>query len=243
MSTVTAVPDARTASVDLTISSAAGLTGIIRADINGTRRVRLREDQLPATGMLTVTDWEPALTGLIQYRLEGQAGDAWTTVGADLPRFHIPSIPQYSQAVETVHQYSSSRETRSIFHEVINRNDSMVAEGRMTPRSGDLAIFFDTYQGARDLEDLLERGKVVHYRQSEHPGMDMYFHATSLRIDPDEDSTWKLAVGYKEVDFPDGYVLSTAGWTFAGLRDSSDSFEAVAQEYGSFVDVAIGEQL
>lgn len=238
---ITATPDPRTASVELTISSAAGVTGIIRADITGTRRVRLREDELPAAGKLTVTDYEPALTGRIQYRLEGIAGDVWTEVGAELPRFHIPAIPQFQKTVDMVTTYAAERESRSIFHDVINRDDPLVSEGRMRPRSGSMDIWVETYQDGRDLEDVLERGKVVHFRQAEHPGMDMYFHASRLGLAPEEDN-WKLSLSYREVAPPSGYVISTKGWTFNTLRDANEDFEAIAADYRTFVDVAIGEK-
>lgn len=238
---ITATPDTRTASVSLTISDAAGVTGIIRADVTGTRRVRLREDELPAAGSLTVTDWEPALTGRIQYRLEGASGDVWTEVGAELPRFHIPSIPQFGKTVEMVTTYAAERESRSIFHEVINRADPLVSEGRMRPRSGSMEVWVETYQDGRDLEDVLERGKVIHFRQSEHPGMDMYFHASRLGLSPEEEN-WKLSLSYREVAPPAGYVISSAGWTFVELAADNTDFDAVAADYRTFVDVAIGEK-
>lgn len=233
--------DKRNAAIILAVDNAAGVTGFIRSDRNGTRRVRLRADELPATGPLRFTDWEPALSGLIQYQAIGQDASAWAEVGAMLPRFHIPSIPQYSQVVQTVTAYGHTRDTRSVFHEVINRSDDVVAEGEMTPRRGRLAAVCETYQDALDLESVLRRGKVIQYRESDHHGIDMYFHTVSLAVDQEADR-WVVTLEYREVDFPTGPVLSTKNWTFAALAAEVPSFEDVTARYGTFIDLAIGEE-
>lgn len=242
---LTLTPDPRTGSVELTLSSAAGVTAILRADVNGTRPVRLERTALPAKGKLTVTDWEPALSGLIQYRLVGPAVEdsAWTALpGAELPRFVLPSIPQFSVVAQAVTEYSAARESRSIFHKVIGRAAPLVAEGELEPRTGNLTCLFDTYAEAKDLEDLLERGQTVMYRQQEHPGLDMYFHASRASVSPDmESQTWTLTVDYTEVAFPAGHVLSAAAWTFDALAKRYQSFNAVTEAYSSFHDLTIGE--
>lgn len=245
MATLTLTPDARTGSVVLKIDNATGVTAIVRADVNGTRPVRLERGTLPAKTALTVTDWEPALSGLIQYRLVGLPleASAWTALpGAELPRFVLPSIPQFSVVVQTVTGYNAARDSRSIFHKVIDRAAPLVAEGQLEPRTGTLTCLFESYAEAKDLEDLLERGQTVMYRQQEHPGLDMYFHATRTAVDVDTDTdTWTLAVDYVEVAFPAGNVLSAAAWTFEALAAKYSTFEAVNEAYGSFHDLTIGE--
>lgn len=242
---LTLTPDQRTGSVELNLSTAAGVTAIVRADINGTRPVRLERGTLPATGKLTVTDWEPALSGLIQYRLIGPVleDSAWTALPkAELPRFVIPSIPQFSVIAQAVTEYSAARQSRSVFHKVIGRAAPLVAEGELEPRTGTLTCLFDTYAEAKDLEDLLERGQTVMYRQQEHPGLDMYFHPERVSINPDpETETWTLAIDYIEVAFPAGAVLSAAAWTFDALAKKYPSFEAVTDAYSSFHNLTIGE--
>lgn len=243
MATLTLTPDYRTGSVALGIDNAKGVTAILRADINGTRPVRLERGTLPATGKLTVTDWEPALSGLIQYSLVGTEASAWTALpGAELPRFVLPSIPQFSVVAQTVTEYSAARESRAVFHKVIGRTAPLVAEGRLEPRTGTLTCLFDSYAEAKDLEDLLERGQTVMYRQQEHPGLDMYFHPSraTVNVDP-ETETWTLGVDYVEVAPPSGYVLSAAAWTFDALAAKYGTFDAVTAAYGSFHDLTIGE--
>lgn len=245
MATLTLTPDERTGSVTLSIDNATGVTAIVRADVNGTRPVRLERGKLPAKGALTVTDWEPALSGLIQYRLIGLPleASAWTALPkAKLPRFVLPSIPQFAVVAQTVTDYNAARDSRSLFHKVIGRASPLVAEGELEPRTGTLTCLFDSYAEAKDLEALLERGQTVMYRQQEHPGLDMYFHAsrTAVNVDP-ESETWTLAVDYVEVAFPSGAVLSAAAWTFDALAEAYPTFEAVSESYGSFHDLTIGE--
>ncbi len=246
MPTLTLTPDMRTGSVLLSIDDATGVEAIVRADINGTRPVRLERATLPAAGKLAVTDWEPALSGLIQYRISGPLVDesAWTALpGAELPRFVLPSIPQFAVIAQTVTEYSAARESRATFHKVIGRAAPLVAEGELEPRTGTLACLFDTYAQAKDLEALLERGQTAMYRQQEHPGLDMYFHTTRTNVTPDpETETWTLAVDYIEVDPPAGAVLSASSWTFDALAKKHKTFGEVTTSYASFHDLTIGQE-
>lgn len=239
---IKATPDARTGTITLEISDTRGVTGILRADTNGTRPVRLRAGELPAAGPATVTDYEPALSGLVQYRLEGGDGDTWTQFdGVEVPRFVLPSIPLYSVPVQAVTAYTAERVSTAKLHYPINRADPIVAQGRLSPRTGRLEIWCEAYADARDLENMLERGQVTMFRQVENPGQDMYFHAQSWALEPDED-TWKATVSYVEVAFPAGAVQSARGWTFARLRTAAESFDALPGVFDTFHDVTIGER-
>lgn len=245
MAVLKLVPDARTGSVVISTDNAKGVTAILRSDINGTRPVRMERGTLPDSNALRITDWEPALSGLIQYRTVHPTDsiDAWTALpDAELPRFILPSIPQFSVVAQTVTEYSAVRESRAIFHKVIGRTAPLVAEGRLEPRTGTLTCLFDSYAEAKDLEDLLERGQTVMYRQQEHPGLDMYFHPSraTINVDP-ETETWTLGVDYVEVAFPAGDVLSGAAWTFDAVAARYATFEDVTAAYGSFHDLTIGD--
>lgn len=255
MSLITATPDPVTGTVRLELEDGANYAGIARADHNGTRPVRTRANQKAAApGPRTIIDYEPSLSGLIQYSLIEAAPSStppeptWTTLGgglagpampSDLPRFILPSIPQFSVVVDTVHGYTAARTTRSTFHEIIGRDDSIVAEGRLTPRKGSLEVWLAEYIDARNLDNMLERGQVALYRQAEHPGMDMYFHVESTDVAPDE-GAWKMSIAYREVDFPPGDVISGDGWTFNALK-GRESFYTVARDFRSFLDLAIGQ--
>lgn len=248
MASVEATPDARTAAVTLNLSTVYGVSGILRSDVNGTRPVRLPAGALDGSGPRTVVDYEPALSGLIQYRLQHNTapGDVWTELsGADLPRFHLPAIPQFSVTAEAVTAYSATRASRSRFHDVIGRSSPLVVAGRMATRAGTLEAVFGTYGEAEDLIDVLGRGDTVMYRQKEHPGLDMYFHPEDLSVtaDPGEvpgDESWTLTIRFREVAFPPGGVTSRPEWSFDALAGAYPTFDDVAQRFETFHDLTIG---
>lgn len=250
MSTLKASTDPVAGTITITIDDASRFVRLVRSDVNGSRPVRRRANQGARAGELVLVDYEPSLSGLIQYQLIETGGVAseplWTTFGGEarLPRFILPSVPQFFVTVDTVHGYSSARKSRATLHTVINRNDAIVAEGRLTPRRGRLEIFCSEYMHGKNLENLLERGQAALYRQAENPGQDMYFYVDpdgGTSFDPDG-AAWRLTVDYVEVDFPSGDVISGENWTFDTLAKTGTSFDAVAGSYRSFVDLAIGQK-
>lgn len=79
MTTLTATTQPETASVLLEIETALSSAMVItRTDANGANVVRLRADQVPIGGFLIVTDYEPALTGLILYTVTDALGGVET---------------------------------------------------------------------------------------------------------------------------------------------------------------------
>lgn len=244
---LTAVADLATGRVDLAITGTAQVLAITRADDNGTRLVRLRENALPAAAPLTVTDYEPALSGQIQYRVKTQDGEltAWVTLarpGLPLaPRFVLPHNPLYAVAVETVTDYSAARTTSATVHEIIGRPDPILALGLMRPRNGSLEVFSRTYQDARNLEALFERGQVAMYRQAENPGADMYLVSLGLETRQEEQVAWLTTINYQEVMAPAGHVLTREDWTFDALAESLDTFEDAALAYANFNQLTVGE--
>lgn len=245
MPTITAVADPRTASVELTLSTVSGVTGILRSDVNGTRPVRLRAGDLAGTGARVLVDYEPAYTGLVLYRLQHATapGQVWVSLSADLPRFIVPAVPQFSVVAQAVTSYQAARRSRSTFHEVIGRASPLVAAQRMGLRTGSMEVQFETHAQAQDLMDVLERGQTVMYRQREHDGLDMYFHSEQVSITADpENESWSLSVSFVEVAFPPGDVLSRGAWTFDALAGSYATFDAVAQKFASFHDLTIGNE-
>lgn len=243
MTTITAAPDTDAGTITLTIAHTAPVTTLYRADGNGTHPVRLPPGTLPtgATGTLTVTDHEAALTGYIEYRTDTEQTAA-TLDGAVLPRFVLPSTPVYAVQVETVTNYTANRTSTSTVHEVINRPDPLLKLGRLRPRTGTLEVISATYAGTRDLEAVFERGAIVLYRQIEHQGADMYFHAEAIDTMP-ASGKWRTAISYREVTWPDGDIQTPAGWTFTGLAATGGTFNDVARDYRSFVDLTLGEQV
>lgn len=245
MTTLTATPDARTATVELVLSEVSGVTGLLRSDANGTRPVRLRAEDLTGTGPRALVDYEPALAGRILYRVRtaaGETGQAWTQLtGAVLPRFIIPSVPQFAVVADSVETYRYTRLTRAKFHEVINRPGPLVSAGKLAPRTGSMSLSFPTYAALVDLQDVLERGQTVLFRQFEHPGLDMYFHADTVGVDArPEEEEWVLEFGFVEVEFPAGPVLSRRDWTFDTLAQRYATFDDVALAFDTFHDLTVG---
>lgn len=245
MPTLTAKPNTAAASVNLSINDISGVTAIHRADVNGTRPVRLRPGALGGTGARTFTDYEPALTRVLYRVLHAKApAEAWADLSAvSSPRFILPAIPQFSVAVESITGYSAERKSTARFHEVINRSSPLVAEGRMGTRAGSLSAMFRTYAEAADLENMLKRGQTAMLRQADQPGLDMYFNSSRVSVKADPDAKlWEVAVSFTELAFPAGNVLSRADWSFDALARTVPSFDAVATRYESFNDLTIGQE-
>lgn len=248
--TTTAVADLANATVTLRIT-AGKVAAITRADDNGTRPVRLPAGTLPATGPLVVTDYEPALSGHIQYRVTMAdtlaQESAWVTLARPgmllAPRFILPANPLYSVAVETVTDYSAGRTSSSTTHEIIGRPDPIMSLGQLRPRTGKLEVFTRTYQEARNLEALFERGQVALYRQAENPGQDMYLVVQDLDTKPaDETVAWLTGISYQELSWPSGPVLSRPDWTFEALAREFATFEALPETFANFNQLTVNER-
>lgn len=245
MPTLTARLDREQAAVVLTINDRAGVQAIVRTDANGTRPVRIPGgEELPGLGGGSYTDHEVALGGLVSYRLDHpDAQDlVWVNLsGAWAPRFIIPSIPQISAEAEIVTGYDATQDSTATFHQVINRSSPLVVEGRLSLRRGTMVAQFDTLAGSSGLREMLRRGKTVMFRQSEHPGQDMYFHIESLTVTADpEIGQWSVSLAYVEVAFPLGAILSTRGWTFEAVKLAHTDFIDVATSYSSYLDLGLG---
>lgn len=237
-----AVPDAATGTVRLTIAASGSVVTVTRSDANGTRPVRLIAGKLPRTGTFDLTDYEPSLTGQVQYRAKTSTEEAaaWTTLGSQLPRFVMPSIPLFSVEVDNVYAYAAARESRATVHEVVGRRDPIIVQGKLGTRRGSLGIYCPDHDSVMRLLAMFERGQTVMYRQSEHAGMDMYFIPVNASPAPSGKS-WELSVSYVEMDYPAGDVQSDPDWTFTKLAATGGTFDAVAADYRTFVDLVLGE--
>lgn len=248
MTEITLTADSELGTVEITITYTENVISLLRADVNGTRAVRLHAGTLPTTegtGTLRITDYEPALAGLIQYRALGAGGELasdWISFPGEAcrPRFTIPAVPIFGLSIDALTGYDATRLSRSTVHEIIGRDDPLVVQGRMRNRSGTMKVPFDTYAELLDLEAILERGQTMLYRQVEHAGLDLYFHATDLTQAVDE-GVWYLSFSFVEVGFPLGDVRLDPLWTFARLAATGGTFEQVAADYQSFRTLSIGE--
>lgn len=244
MTQLTATPDKTNGAIALHIVPSGTVRSIIRADANGTRPVRLAPGTLPFNTETAVVDYEPSLSGSVQYRVDdgGDGASAWATLdGVELPRFILPHLPAFQVIVQTVTAHSAGRDSRSTIHEVIGRDDPLVILGRLRSRRGTLEILAQNYRHAQDLEAIFQRGQVVMYRQPENPGLDMYLVGVRIASVPVAD-VWLTTVEYVEVSFPPGDIATGAKWTFDELAKTGGSFDNVAADYRTYWDLAVNER-
>jgi len=231
--TITAAPSTVTGAAYLEITTTNPVVALTRTDKNGTRPVRLEAGALPFTGTATFRDYEPALSGPVLYRASTDYGTAETstTLAGQGPRFTVPASPLLSVGAATVYDYAANRKTRSTVHEVIGRADPIIVRARMGTRTGTLSIVCADHADLMDLEAVFALGATVMFRQAEHAGLDMYFHATETAAVPNT-GKWELTVSYVELTYPAGPVLGA--WTFADLAATGATFAEIAAAYPSF---------
>lgn len=171
---------------------------------------------------------------------------ASATLTIDKPWLLVPIAPNYSAQIESIPNYSAARETNSTVHTIIGRADPLVVLGKLGLRSGTLEIWTASLESAGNLARVFDRGEAVFLKQTV-PGMDMYFVAESLDVDPYEaagDLTrYRFTVRYREVTRPYGDLAGALGWTFDALAASYSSFDAVSAAFATFDDLTIGDTL
>lgn len=249
MTTFTATPDTATGSITLEITQTASVQSITRSNGNGIASVRVAAGQLPSatTGTTIVTDYEAA-HGTNTYTVTTTAGTVSQTANLtiDKPWLLVPIAPNYSEQTERVMNYSAGRETFSTVHQIIGRADPIVAMGKLGSRTGTLEVWCEDLTDVNRLVRVFDRGEAVLLKQAV-PGMDMYFSANSLDVDPytveAERTRFRLTVAYTEVSRPFGDLAGALGWTFDALAADYPSFNAVTAAFATFDDLTIGDAL
>ena len=238
--TLAAYPSSVTGAATLTITTDNPLVALTRTDKNGTRPVRLEAGVLPFTGTKTVRDYEPALAGPVLYRASTDYGTAetTTTLNGQGPRFTVPASPLLSVGAATVYDYAAGRKTRATVHDVIGRTDPIIVRARMGTRTGTLSVVCDDHADLMDLEAVFAQGATVLFRQAEHAGLDMYFHAVESATVPNS-GAWELTVTYVELTYPAGPVVGA--WTFADLAATGQTFAEAAAAYPSFTALLLND--
>jgi hypothetical protein len=251
MTTITAIPSTATASVALDLTLTASVTKIVRTNVSGSAEVRPPAGQLPsaASGTLVMTDYEAShgVNSYNAYAADGSFVTASATLVIDKPWLSVPVMPQYSEQVDMVTSYGSTREAATTVHRPLGRADALVVMGKLGDRSGSLELYCATYADARRLERVFERGEVVQLRQRV-PEMDMYFTVTGIPVAPyqalGEDGTrWALTINYVEVRRPLGLLAGALGWTFDALAVDFASFDEVAAAFADFDALTLGDAI
>jgi hypothetical protein len=246
---VVLTPQASTASVLLQITGApAGAVVITRTDVNGTGTVRLRVGQVPIAGALTISDYEPALVGTISYDVVDSGGarvSASTTLaGLGLgPQVGGVQLPGLEFDPELITGYDSSRASSSTVLRVINRGDPVVVLAPTRTREGTLEVWCRDASDAHAYAEVLAQARVLLLRQPTHPGLDMYFLAQSVGVQPLQPTAegwrWQVACQYVELRNPAYPLLGAAGWTFDDVAAYS-SFAAVRAAFADFDALLVG---
>lgn len=250
MTTIASTPNTANGSVSLDFTLTGSITKVIRSNVNGAEELRVSEGQLPsaASGTMILVDFEAAhgLNIYTAYDLTGAVvASAWGTLDIGNPWISVPVMPQYSEQVETIVQFGSSREAATTVHRPLGRPDSLVVMGKLGDRTGSLQIFCSTYADARKLERIFERGEVVQLRQRVE-GMDFYFTVTSIPVAPfsvqGEDATrWSLTINYVEVRRPIGNLSGAYGWTFDELAAQFPSYDYVTPAFTDYDALTLGD--
>lgn len=232
--------------VEELVVNTATLVALTRADVNGTRPVRLYAAQGLSGGTLVISDYEAALTGLVTYTgitstsgVQESASASVSDVGTDATVLAPANLPQYLTPVPLITGVEGSRTAQTTVHDVVGRPDPLVVLGPLGTRRGMLDIFVDEYVTGLALLSVYERGEVVLLRQPDVPGLDMYHVAMRASLGRDQ-TRWKLAVEYVEVNAPTGPLLGALGWTFDQASASYPTFAAARAAFPAFADYTAG---
>lgn len=226
----------------------AGAVTVARVDPNGTNLVRLLAGQVPIGGAMTVTDYEPALTGTVRYDVTDSAGavvSSSTSLAGlvDRPYLHVAVLPQQRYALQSVTGYTGSRETGSTEHKIIDRPDPLYTTGRLRFRKGTLRAYAAVYATAAAIESVCASGEVIQFRQPDHPGLDFYFNADACQVEPDQLTgggwRWQVTVDYAAVGTPLAPLQGSVGWNFDTLAQFGTFAQAKAA-FPTFAAMVVG---
>lgn len=243
-------PQPSTASVLVQITGApAGPVVITRTDANGTNLVRLRVGQAPIAGALTITDYEPALLGALRYDVVDAA--LVTTTGSTTldglvagPQIAGVQLPGLDFQPQLITGYTAAREGSSTVHEIVGRADPVVVLGPTRLRRGRLEVWVADYAEGIDLVGVLAQARILMLRQPDHPGMDMYFLATSVPIEPLAKTSagwrWSVEFDFVELRSPALPLLGAAGWTFDDVASGYSTFASVRAAFDDFDELLVG---
>lgn len=246
---LTPQPDQAGVLVQVTADDGEVLAGLTRTDPNGTASVRLLADQDLSTGVLTVTDYEAALTGALSYTVTASTGEtatALTTLDGLVARPYItvPVMPAYSVPLTLVLAYADDSASQTSVHRVVGRDDPVLTIGVLQLPTGVLELFALTYADAVAIRAAYRRGVVVMLRQPDHPGQDMYHVAERVRIEADPTPTvprrWRVIVDFVATSRPLGPLQGTLGWSFDDVTAAYPDFNAVRDSFESFAALAAG---
>lgn len=224
----TAMPPAYTSGTSLAlyirslyVQPAAWLgTRVYRTDANGVDQVvRLAAGQDTVAGAMTVTDWEPALTGTITYRvIDGTGGLATASTVTFAPTAGVEAVdglwftkpntadpagggmgnPDAAQGLSVI-AYRARRGNTGQLQQVIARPDKVGNPGILTLRSGSLTVLCQDHAQLLAISALLEDGFPFRLIQTKYPGVDMLAVGTAVDAEMLPGiNKWTLSIDYEE---------------------------------------------
>jgi hypothetical protein len=249
MTTLLLESDPGTGSNRLTITPTADVTRIRRSDANGTWDVRTLTGQLPYTGPapLVLDDYE-AVNGTSTYTVTTAGGTVTDSIVLALtsPIVSVPEAPNFSARVPSVLEYGANTNTLSTVHEPDGRPGPVVIVMGGSTRRGNLSLEGGDYAAALNLLRLFQRGMVMQLRQTDHPGMDMYFMAMRSAIVTSTNwgraSQFDVEVEYIETDRPAGALAGALGWTWPAVEADYATWGDVFDAYASWGDLRIDKR-
>lgn len=186
-------------------------TTVKRTDANGVRDVRRLTGQEPAGGTMTLTDYEAALTGTVQYDVTdtlGVTASASTNLNAVTnPWLNVVTQPATIKAkLDSVTEYGARRAFLGTVHRPVGREFPLIVTGPFASREGTLTVWCPDYATALAVLAVADAGETIMLRQPSYAGMDMYLVATEAQLDPSTPSSagqrWAVVLTYSELDVP-----------------------------------------
>lgn len=229
---------------------------VTRRDVSGTRTVRTPLGQLPsAAASIDVYDFEyaPAYPGTVSYTVYsstgavlGAAAYTFTTQLQHVVWITCPLYPSNSFAVSSgdlgaatsfVTTWDSTRAGRSTPHQVLGRSDPIVVLRPSETRRGTMSMVCPDRLAAKQVENQLSLPQVWQLRQSDVPGLDLYFAVESVQIRNIETSSaprWDVVVGFVEVNWPPGPFTPSNVWTYADVLAGYGDYNSVAATFATY---------
>lgn len=240
--TLTTYPALAAVLIQVTAAPAGPLV-IERLDANGTRPVRLLAGQAPIAGVLTVYDYEPALTGTVTYTADGATATVSNVAPAG-PVVASAVMPAARHRPAMVLDVDEQTRSGSTVHDPIDRPDPIVIYRDGQSATGRFTTLEISYTDAALCRSVLLTAGPVLLRQPTYPGLDRYaaILSASIRHVPDDLDTrpWLVEVEYRVVDPPTDPLAGAAGWDFAALADGYATFTAAKAAFATFAGMTIG---
>lgn len=236
--------------------TAANVGSVVRVDVNGTRSVRTQTGQLPSTAVsLDFYDEEYApAPGVVAYTAYTAAGAVLASTSVTVPATpaaHVvyvacPLYPSNGFALSSgdlgpdtsfAISWDATRAARSTEHQVIGRADPVVVLRPGATRAGTLTLVCPTRLAAKLVEDQLSLPYVWLLRQSDVPGLDMYFTTGAVQARNIPDTTgprFEVVVGFTEVNWPPGTFTPSNVWTWADVVAGYGDWNAVGATFATW---------